>query len=82
MCMLKYKKEKQERKTCREFLYGVGVGPGDPELMTLKAVRLYKRDGCNCGSGAEVKGNGSLSDRSAGGSGTCRKKSLFRFICR
>lgn len=23
-------------------LYGVGVGPGDPELMTLKAVRIIK----------------------------------------
>ena len=23
--------------------YGVGVGPGDPELMTLKAVRVLKR---------------------------------------
>ena len=24
-------------------LYGLGVGPGDPELMTLKAVRLLQR---------------------------------------
>ena len=23
-------------------LYGVSVGPGDPELMTLKAVRIIK----------------------------------------
>lgn len=24
------------------ILYGIGIGPGDPELMTLKAVRLIK----------------------------------------
>lgn len=26
-------------------LYGIGVGPGDPELLTLKAVRLIKECG-------------------------------------
>jgi precorrin-2/cobalt-factor-2 C20-methyltransferase len=26
----------------RGILYGVGVGPGDPELMTLKAARILK----------------------------------------
>lgn len=26
----------------REKLYGVGVGPGDPELLTLKAVRIIR----------------------------------------
>ena len=28
----------------RGILYGVGVGPGDPELMTLNAVRLIKEN--------------------------------------
>ena len=26
------------------ILYGTGVGPGDPELMTLKAVRLIREN--------------------------------------
>ena len=26
------------------ILYGIGVGPGDPELMTLKAVRLIREN--------------------------------------
>lgn len=28
----------------RGILYGVGVGPGDPELMTIKAVRLIREN--------------------------------------
>ena len=28
----------------RGTAYGVGVGPGDPELMTLKAVRLIREN--------------------------------------
>lgn len=32
--------KEQDRKIGR--LYGLGVGPGDPELMTLKAVRLVR----------------------------------------
>ena len=29
-------------KKQRGKLYGIGVGPGDPELMTVKAVRILK----------------------------------------
>ena len=28
----------------RGIAYGVGVGPGDPELMTLKAIRLIREN--------------------------------------
>ena len=35
--------------------YGVGVGPGDPELMTLKAVRLIKENEVIAVPGKEPK---------------------------
>lgn len=37
------------------ILYGVGVGPGDPELMTLKAVRLIQENEWIAVPGAEPK---------------------------
>ena len=30
-------------KKQRGKLYGIGVGPGDPELMTIKAVRIINQ---------------------------------------
>ena len=52
-------------------LYGVGVGPGDPELMTLKAVRLIRENKIIAVPGAERYG--CLQDCSAGSTGTGRK---------
>lgn len=37
------------------ILYGVGVGPGDPELMTLKAVRLIRENDIIALPGAEPR---------------------------
>ena len=34
----------QEDNGMSGILYGVGVGPGDPEYMTLKAVRLIQEN--------------------------------------
>jgi len=36
-------------------VYGVGVGPGDPELMTLKAVRLIRENDVIAVPGKEAK---------------------------
>ena len=38
--------------------YGVGVGPGDPELITLKAVRILER--CPVLAVPQTKGGGTL----------------------
>ncbi len=37
------------------ILYGVGVGPGDPELMTLKAVRLIRENRIIAVPGEDVR---------------------------
>jgi precorrin-2/cobalt-factor-2 C20-methyltransferase len=34
--------EERERRIMTGTLYGIGVGPGDPELMTVKAVRILQ----------------------------------------
>lgn len=36
-------------------LYGLGVGPGDPELLTLKALRLIKENEVIAVPGSDVK---------------------------
>ena len=36
-------------------LFGVGVGPGDPELMTLKAVRMIRENEVFAVPGADVR---------------------------
>ena len=39
----------------RGIAYGVGVGPGDPELMTLKAVQLIRQNDVIAVPGKEPK---------------------------
>ena len=42
-------------ETKKGIAYGVGVGPGDPELMTLKAVRLIKENDVMALPGKDAK---------------------------
>ena len=39
----------------RGIIYGVGVGPGDPELMTVKAIRLIQENDVIAVAGKEPK---------------------------
>ena len=38
-------------------LYGIGVGPGDPELITLKAVKILENIEVVCVPQAKKKAN-------------------------
>ena len=38
-------------------VYGVGIGPGDPELMTIKAIRLIKENPVIAVPGTDPKGS-------------------------
>ena len=53
-------------------LYGVGVGPGDPELMTLKAVRMIRENEIIAVPGADVKET--VAYKITGSSGAGRKR--------
>ena len=39
----------------RGTAYGVGVGPGDPELMTQKAIRLIRENDVIAVAGRDAK---------------------------
>ena len=43
-------------------LYGVGIGPGDPELLTLKAVRLIRESEVIAVPGERPEGDSGLQD--------------------
>lgn len=61
-------------------LFGVGVGPGDPELMTLKAVRTIER--CPCIATPETAGEKTLALTIAAGAADLTGKKILplRFL--
>ena len=57
------------------IFYGVGVGPGDPELLTLKAVRLLER--CPVIAAPRTKGGGMLALEIASGAADLGGKTVL-----
>ncbi|MCR4644791.1 MAG: precorrin-2 C(20)-methyltransferase [Oscillospiraceae bacterium] len=57
------------------ILYGISTGPGDPELMTVRAVRILER--CTVIAAPQKPGTESLALRIAGGTVNLRKKQVL-----
>ena len=64
--------------TKKGIFYGVGIGPGDPELLTLKAVRVL--EACQVIAAPQTKSEQMLALDIASARWICRKKRLCRFF--
>ncbi|GBD14314.1 Cobalt-precorrin-2 C(20)-methyltransferase [bacterium HR25] len=62
----------------RGRFYGIGVGPGDPELLTVKAVRILERTPVVCYP-QSIGGEGSLALEIARGAVSLDGKTLIPF---
>ena len=58
-------------------LYGVGVGPGDPELLTLKALRLIRENPVIAVPGEDIRASVAYQIVK----GAWMKKRCFRWPC-
>lgn len=65
----------------RGILYGVGVGPGDPELMTLKAVRMIRENEVIAVPGADVKETVAYKIAVQAVPGACRQGTSAHLLC-
>ena len=61
------KKQDIKENNMQGMIYGIGVGPGDLELMTLKAVRLIREVDVIAIPGERKGDMYRISDRSGGG---------------